>query len=69
MGRLADQAYLRTRLAIMTSKLFTPRDVQTLAKLPLDELGAASGFDAIPGDTHAARLAAYERSLMQTWLD
>jgi len=67
--RFTEQAYVRTRLAIMASKLASPREVRSLASLPLEELAAASGFDEIPGDTVAARLATFERSLMQLWLD
>jgi len=64
-----DQAYVRTRLAIMSGKLVGPDEVRALAMLPLDELATASGFDSASGETVAARLAVFERSLMQTWLD
>ena len=69
MRRFTDQAYVRTRLAIMASKLVSPYQVQKLAALSLEELAAASGFDDIDADSTAARLAVFERSLMQEWLD
>ncbi len=69
MSRFTDQAYLRTRLAILGRNLLTREDLRELIELPLDELAAASGFDAVPGEDDAARLATFERTLMQTWLD
>ena len=69
MRRFTEQAYLRTRLAIMGTNLLSPEALATLAALPLDELSTASGFDAVTGDSDAARLAIFERALMQTWLD
>jgi len=69
VSRFTDQAYLRTRLAIMGTNLLTREQLDSLAALPLEELAAASGFEEISGDTDAARLATFERTLMQTWLD
>lgn len=69
MSRFTDQAYLRTRLAIMSTHLLTPETLIGLMALPLDELASASGFDSVSGDNDAARLATFERTLMQTWLD
>lgn len=69
MSRLADQAYLRTRLAIMRTNLFSPERLQALAALPFEDLAAESGFGAAPGASQTGRLAAFERSLMQSWLD
>lgn len=69
MSRLADQAYLRTRLAIMSTNLLGERRLAELAGLPLDELAKATGFDTVKGSNDAQRLAAFERVLTQTWLD
>lgn len=69
MNRLASQAYLRTRLAIMSANLLGEDKLSELAQQPLDELAATTGFDAIKGDRDNGRLAAFERALMQTWLD
>jgi V/A-type H+-transporting ATPase subunit C len=69
VSRFTDQAYLRTRLAIMSANLLSLEQRRSLAALPLDELAKVSGFDAVSGDTDSARLATFERLLMQTWLD
>jgi V/A-type H+-transporting ATPase subunit C len=53
----------------MGAKLVSHAELNALAALPLDELATLSGFDAVAGDTDAARLATFERMLMQTWLD
>ena len=47
MRRLAEQAYLRTRLAIMGTHLLGRERLASLAKLPLDELVKATGLDAV----------------------
>jgi V/A-type H+-transporting ATPase subunit C len=69
MSRLTDQAYLRTRLAIMSTNLLGPEKLQALTQLSLEELAKNTGFDAIKGSNDAARLATFERLLMQTWLN
>ena len=69
MKRLAEQAYLRTRLAIMSTNLLGRERLNALARLPLEELAKESGFEAVKAPSEAARLAAFERGLMQTWLD
>ncbi len=69
MSRLADQAYLRTRLAIMTTNLLGPEKLQALTQLTAEELAKNTGFDAIKGSNDAVRLATFERLLMQTWLN
>ena len=69
MSRLAGHAYLRTRLAIMSANLLGKEKLHALAQLPPEELARSTGFDAISGSNDAARLAAFERALMQTWLD
>jgi len=67
--RFTEQAYLRTRLAIMGANLLSQKQLDALVELPLEELFAVSGFDAVTGSSDAARLAIFERTLMQTWLD
>ena len=69
MSRLADQAYLRTRLAIMGANLLGKEKLHALAQLPPEELTKSTGFDEIKGSNDITRLAAFERALMQTWLD
>ena len=69
MRRLAHQAYLRTRLAIMSENLLGREKLQQLAKMPLDELAKSTGFDTFKDKDRVARLASFERALMQTWLD
>lgn len=69
MSGLAHQAYLRTRLAIMSLNLLGRDGLRALARLPREELEQASGFADVRGSNDGARLAAFERALMQTWLD
>lgn len=69
MSGIAAQAYLRTRLAILSANLRGRQGMAELAALPLDELAAATDFELGEGQIDAERLAAYERSLMQTWLN
>jgi V/A-type H+-transporting ATPase subunit C len=67
--RIADQAYLRTRLAILSSKLLGRERLAEMTRLPLDELSTLTGYAEVKGDTNSVRLATFERLLMQTWLD
>ncbi len=69
MSRQAEQAYLRTRLAIMSCNLRGPEGMAELARLPLDELAAETRFDLTEHHPANGRLNVFERSLMQTWLD
>lgn len=69
MSRLADQAYLRTRLAIMSTNLLGRERLREFSRLPFDDLAKVTGFDAVKGAGNGARLAAFERSLMQAWLN
>jgi len=69
VSRLADQAYLRTRLAIMSANLLGKERLSALAELPFEELAKQTGFDTVKEGNDGARLAAFERALMQTWLD
>ena len=69
MNRLAEQAYLRTRLAIMHANLLGPEELERIARLPTEDLSTAIGLDLAGGGSGAKRLATFERALMQTWLD
>ena len=68
MSQQADQAYLRTRLAIMGGNLLGNEKLHALTQLPPEELARQTGFEAIKGSNDAARLAAFERALIQIWL-
>lgn len=69
MTGAAHQAYLRTRLAILSSQLLGKRRLSELAHLPLDELATETDFINAQGDNDSIRLTTFERVLMQTWLD
>lgn len=69
MSRLAEQAYLRTRLAIMRANLLGRERLNELAGMPLDELAEVSGFDQVSGKNNGQRLAAFEREQLQAWLN
>ena len=69
MSGPASQAYLRTRLAIMSNNLRGPQGMAQLTRLPLDELAAETGFDLTEHQPENGRLNVFERALMQTWLD
>lgn len=69
MSRLADQAYLRTRLAIMSTNLLGREKLHAMAQLPPEELAKKTGFDMTREGNSVTRLASFERALMQTWLD
>jgi V/A-type H+-transporting ATPase subunit C len=69
LSGLASQAYLRTRLAIMTANLLGRERLLALAQLPLEDLAKNTGFDSITGKNDITRLANFERTLMQKWLD
>ena len=69
MRRLAGQAYLRTRLAIMSENLLGREKLHELAQLSLEELAKRTGFETYKDGDPVARLASFERALMQTWLD
>lgn len=69
MSGLANQAYLRTRLAIMSANLLGYEKLNEIAQLAPEELTRSTGFDGVKGNNDIARLATFERALMQTWLD
>jgi V/A-type H+-transporting ATPase subunit C len=69
VSRLAKQAYLRTRLAIMRANLLGPEKIADLVAMPYEELAEASGFDAFDSGPVSDRLAAFERAQLQRWLD
>jgi V/A-type H+-transporting ATPase subunit C len=69
VSSLASQAYLRTRLAIMSTNLLGQEKLDSIKQLPLEELAEFTDFNSIKGSDDIARLAAYERAQMQTWLN
>lgn len=69
MSRLADQAYLRTRLAIMSANLLGREKLAILAQMPLEELAKETGLDTIHEIGDHRRLEAFERAMTQSWLD
>jgi V/A-type H+-transporting ATPase subunit C len=65
----AHQAYLRTRLAILSSQLLGREGLAELMQMSPEELGTRTGYADVKADSDSARLAIFERALMQTWLD
>jgi len=65
--RAGEQAYLRTRLAILNSRRRRPAQLRALLELPEDELFAEFGLDSMQLDQHAIDL--FEQSQMQAWLE
>ncbi|EXJ14125.1 V0D/AC39 family V-type ATPase subunit [Imhoffiella purpurea] len=67
MGRVADQAYLNTRVSVMAIRLFAPDLTEQLAQMPLTALaerfGLASLLDEQPST--ATRSRAIEQSLIR----
>jgi V/A-type H+-transporting ATPase subunit C len=69
VSRLAKQAYLRTRLAIMRTNLFDRDRLAELAAMPFEDLAKASGFSDFESGDNGQRLSAFERAQLQTWLN
>ena len=67
MKRAADQAYLRTRLAILDSRRRRPGQLRDLLALPVDELLQVFGLEM--ADARNGGLRLFEQSLLQRWLD
>ncbi len=67
MSRVAEQAYLRTRLAILNAR--RRRTPQLKALLELDNEELAAEFDLEPGQLHETALDLFEQSQLQTWLN
>lgn len=70
VSRLAEQAYLRTRIAIMHAGMRSPAQLEALIELPREDLLQAIGL----GETTARlprdqALERFEQALMQDWLD
>ncbi|MEO5342905.1 MAG: V-type ATPase subunit [Gammaproteobacteria bacterium SHHR-1] len=65
----ADQAYLRTRLSIMHSRLLSPEQLEQLIGLPPKELLAS--FHVEPGGERSAsrQMQQFEQDMLQVWLD
>jgi V/A-type H+-transporting ATPase subunit C len=66
---IAHQAYLRTRLAILSSQLLGKPRLTDLGRLPFDELAEKTGYSEVKGESISVKLATFERVLMQSWLD
>jgi V/A-type H+-transporting ATPase subunit C len=65
--RVAEQAYLRTRLAILNARRRSLYQLQALLELSAEELGAELGIDA--GHLDERGLDLFDQSQMQTWLN
>ncbi|MGQ9658587.1 MAG: V0D/AC39 family V-type ATPase subunit [Thermochromatium sp.] len=70
MSQVADQAYLNTRVSMMTERLFAPGLIERLAQLPLSALADEFGLSALLGeqDAPAVRRRAVEQALIQLLL-
>jgi len=70
MTATANQAYLNTRVSIMSTRLFTPADIASLAQQGLDELAASFGLAALLNAqlTSRAKSRAVEQALIHTLL-
>ncbi|MBK1695236.1 ATPase [Chromatium weissei] len=70
MSNAAAQAYLNTRVSVMSTRLFTPEFTERLAHLTLAELAEQFGLTALLDEqaTTTARRRAIEQSLLQMLL-
>lgn len=68
MSSAADQAYLNTRVSVMSARLFDHRQIARLAQTGLDELAERFGLDSVFEDRLSARTKsrAVEQALIQT---
>jgi len=69
MTQSADQAYLRTRLAIMRSRLFSQSEIEALTELSLDALLKRLDLQVARELPHEHMLDRFEQGLLQIWLD
>ena len=69
MNRAADQAYLRTRLAIMYSRLLGPDEIEVLIELPIDALLERLHLQVASELPRERLLDRFEQALLQVWLD
>jgi len=67
VSRVAEQAYLRTRLAILNARRRRAPQLQALMELDNDELAAEFGLE--PGQLDENALDLFEQSQLQTWLN
>ncbi len=70
MSNAATQAYLNTRVSVMTTRLFTPELIERLSRMTLVELAEHFGLPALLDEqpATAARSRAIEQSLLQVLL-
>jgi len=70
MSQVANQAYLNTRVSVMTTRLFAPGLIERLAQLPLPTLAEEFGLAPLLDDqtTPAVRRRAVEQSFIQLLL-
>lgn len=69
MSYAADQAYLRTRLAILHGRLRSEVQWRVLIRTPAEELLAGFGLHTETGLAQERLLDSFEQSLLQLWLD
>ncbi|MBU0498938.1 MAG: V-type ATPase subunit [Gammaproteobacteria bacterium] len=69
MTHAADQAYLRTRLAIMRGRLRGEEELNALIDLPPATLLEGFGLHSPGGLGQERLLVSFEQSLLQLWLD
>lgn len=70
MHRTAEQAYLRTRIAVMHASMRSQEQLNALIELPREALLDAVGLHDIAPDLALEKvLNSFEQTLMQTWLD
>lgn len=67
MSRVAEQAYLRTRLAILNARRRDEAQLRALLELTNDELAAEFGLEAEQLDENGLDL--FEQSQLQAWLN
>ena len=65
--RVAEQAYLRTRLAIFNARRRSLYQLQALLDLSLEDLAAEFGIE--PGDLDERGLDLFEQAQVQVWLN
>jgi len=70
MSRPADQAYLNTRVSVMSTRLFDPDTIGRLARMPLPQLAEHFGLAALldAQQSTKARSRAIEQALIQVLL-
>lgn len=69
MTRIAWQAYLRTRLAILNAARRKPGEIAALRGLTLEQLTAELGLGTVDAPPLQGRFEDLEQSLLQIWLN